>query len=106
MESIVEICLVTLVGPWLYSIYLSHPKKVTAVFVLALPMAVVAAVLHWPLAWLIQRLYRITPFSEALDAYQKRIHCNPHPGPDAAHPHNQGLLVPTMHGLWKHFESF
>eukprot|EP00913_Durusdinium_trenchii_P020421 g19185.t1 len=79
---------------------------VTAVFYIALPMAVVAAVLHWPVSWLIQRLYRRTPFSEALDDYQKQIHCKPHPGPDATHPRNQGLLVLTLRGLWKHFESF
>ena len=82
------------------------PDKVTAVFYIALPMAVVAAVLHWPVLWLIQRLYRRTPFSEALDDYQKQIHCKPHPGPDATHPRNQGLLVLTLRGLWKHFESF
>ena len=73
---------------------------------LALPMVVVAVVLHWPVSWLIQRLYRRTPFSEALDDYQKQIHCKPHPGPDATHPRNQGLLVLTLRGLWKHFESF
>eukprot|EP00913_Durusdinium_trenchii_P017246 g16216.t1 len=27
-------------------------------------------------------------------------------GPDATHPRNQGLLVLTLRGLWKHFESF
>eukprot|EP00913_Durusdinium_trenchii_P017245 g16215.t1 len=26
--------------------------------------------------------------------------------PDATHPRNQGLLVLTLRGLWKHFESF
>ena len=81
-------------------------EKVTAVFYIALPMAVVAAVLHWPVSWLIQRLYRRTPFSEALDDYQKQIHCKPHPGPDATPPRNQGLLVLTLRGLWSHFESF
>ncbi|CAK9017602.1 unnamed protein product [Durusdinium trenchii] len=79
---------------------------VSAVLYLALPMVVVAVVLHWPVSWLIQRLYRRTPFSEALDDYQKQIHCKPHPGPDATHPRNQGLLVLTLRGLWKHFESF
>ncbi|CAK9110650.1 Probable outer membrane protein PmpB (Polymorphic membrane protein B) [Durusdinium trenchii] len=79
---------------------------VTSVFYIALPMAAVAAVLHWPVAWLIQGLYRRTPFSEALDDYRKQIHCKPHPGPDATHPRNQGLLVLTLRGLWKHFESF
>ena len=69
-------------------------------------MVVVAAVLHLPVAWFIQRLYRRTAFSEALDEYQKQIECKPHPGPDATHPRNQGLLAVALHGLWKHFESF
>ena len=69
-------------------------------------MVVVAAVLHVPVALSIQRRYRRTAFSEALDEYQKQIECQPHPGPDATHPRNQGLLVLTLRGLWKHFESF
>ena len=79
--------------------------KVTGVAYVTLPMAVVAAVLHKPVAWSIQRLYRRTAFSEALDEYQKHIECKPHPGPDAIHPRNQGLLAVALHGLWKHFES-
>ena len=101
----VDFCFV----PMLFKNQLSIPsiiKKVTAVLYLALPMAVVAAVLHWPVSWLLQRLYRRTAFSEALDDYQRQIHCEPHPGPDAIHPRNQGLLVLTLRGLWKHFESF
>ena len=80
--------------------------KVTAVVYVALPLVVVAAVLHMPVAWSIQRLYRRTAFSEALNEYQKQIECKPHPGPDATHPRNQGLLALNLRGLWKHFESF
>ena len=78
--------------------------KVTALY-FALPLAAVAAVLHLPVALIIRRLYRRTPFSEALDEYQKQIHCKPFEGPDATHPGNQGLQVLTLRGLWKHFES-
>ena len=79
--------------------------KVTAIY-MTLPLAAVAALLHFPVAWLIQRLYRRTLFSEALDEYRKQISCKPFTGPDAAHPRNQGLQVLTLRGLWKHFESF
>ena len=70
-----------------------------------LPLVVVAAVLHLPVAFLIRRLYRRTPFSEALDEYRKQIDCKPFEGPNATHPGNQGLPVLTLRGLWKHFES-
>ena len=79
--------------------------KVTAIYV-ALPLVAVAALLHFPVAWLIQRQYRRTLFSEALDEYRKLINCKPFTGPDATHPRNQGLQVLTLRGLWKHFESF
>jgi len=79
--------------------------KVTAIYV-ALPLVAVAALLHFPVAWLIQRQYRRTPFSEALDEYRKKVDCTPFTEPDAAHPRNQGLQVLTLRGLWKHFESF
>ena len=78
--------------------------KVTAIL-LTLPMVAAAALLHFPVAWLIHRLYRRTPFSWALDEYRKQIKCKPLVGPDASHPHNQGLQVLTLGGLWKHFES-
>ena len=79
--------------------------KVTAIYV-TLPLVAVAALLHFPVAWLIQRLYRRTSFSEALDEYQKQINCKPFPGPDGTHPRNQGLQVLTLRSLWVHFESF
>jgi hypothetical protein len=79
--------------------------KVTAIYV-ALPLVAVAALLHFPVAWLIQRQYRRTPFSEALDEYRKQIRCKPFTEPDATHPRNQGLQVLTLRGMWKHFESF
>ena len=79
--------------------------KVTAIYV-TLPLVAVAALLHFPVAWLIQRLYRRTSFSEALDEYRKQINCKPFTGPDSTHPRNQGLEVLTLRGLWKHFESF
>ncbi|CAL1141954.1 unnamed protein product, partial [Cladocopium goreaui] len=72
----------------------------------SLPLVAVAALLHFPIAWLIQRLYRRTSFSEALDEYRKQIKCKPFPGPDGTHPRNQGLQVLTLRGLWMHFESF
>ncbi|CAL1156681.1 unnamed protein product [Cladocopium goreaui] len=78
---------------------------VTAFYV-TLPLVAVAALLHFPVAWLIQRLYRRTLFSEALDDYRKQINCKPFTGPDATHPRNQGLQVLNLRGLWKHFESF
>ena len=73
---------------------------------MSLPLVAVAALLHFPIAWLIQRLYRRTSFSEALDEYRKQINCKPFPGPDGTHPRNQGLQVLTLRGLWMHFESF
>ncbi|CAL1141938.1 unnamed protein product [Cladocopium goreaui] len=79
--------------------------NVTAIYV-TLPLVAVAALLHFPIAWLIQRLYRRTSFSEALDEYRKQIKCKPFPGPDGTHPRNQGLQVLTLRGLWMHFESF
>ena len=79
-------------------------SKVTALYV-TLPLVAAAALLHFPVAWLIQRLYRRTSFSEALDEYWKQIHCKPFMGPDAAHPRNQGLQVLTLRDLWKHFEG-
>ena len=79
--------------------------KVTAFYV-TLPMVAVAALLHFPVAWVIQRLYRRTSFSEALDEYRKQITCKPPTGIDANHPRNQGLQVLNLRGLWKHFESF
>ena len=79
--------------------------KVTAFYV-TLPLVAVAALLHFPVAWLIQRLYRRTLFSEALDEYRKQINCKPPTGTDATHPRNQGLQVLNLRGLWKHFESF
>ena len=79
--------------------------KVTAIYV-TLPLVAAAALLHFPVAWLIQRLYRRTSFSEALDEYRKQIHCKPFTGPDATHPRNQGLQALTLRGLWKHFERF
>ncbi|CAL1141136.1 unnamed protein product [Cladocopium goreaui] len=78
---------------------------VTAIY-MTLPLFAGAALLHFPVAWLIQRLYRRTSFSEALDEYRKQIHCKPFTGPDAIHPRNQGLQALTLRGLWKHFESF
>ncbi|CAL1173608.1 unnamed protein product [Cladocopium goreaui] len=78
---------------------------VTAIYV-TLPLVAAAALLHFPIAWLIQRLYRRTSFSEALDEYRKQINCKPFTGPDATHPRNQGLQVLNLRGLWKHFESF
>ena len=81
------------------------PAKVTANYV-TLPLVAAAALLHFPVAWLIQRLYRRTSFSEALDEYRKQIHCKPFTGPDATHPRNQGLQALTLRGLWKHFERF
>ena len=78
--------------------------KVTAIYV-TLPLVAAAALLHFPIAWLIQRLYRRTSFSEALDEYRKQINCKPFTGPDATHPRNQGLQVLNLRGLWKHFES-
>ena len=81
------------------------PAKVTAIYV-TLPLVAAAALLHFPVAWLIRRLYRRTSFSEALDEYRKQIHCKPFTGPDATHPRNQGLQALTLRGLWKHFERF
>jgi hypothetical protein len=79
--------------------------KVTAIYV-TLPLVAAAALLHFPVAWLIQRLYRRTSFSEALDDYRKQINCKPFTGPDAIHPRNQGLEALTLRRLWKHFERF
>eukprot|EP00435_Cladocopium_sp_Y103_P002100 s757_g1.t1 len=78
---------------------------VTAVYV-TLPLVAAAALLHFPVAWVIQRLYRRTSFSEALDEYRKQINCKPLTGPEATHPRNQGLQVLTLRGMWMHFESF
>eukprot|EP00435_Cladocopium_sp_Y103_P029594 s1036_g7.t1 len=78
---------------------------VTAIY-LTLPLLPIAAVLHFPVAWLIRRLYRRTSFSEALDEYRKQINRKPLTEPDATHPGNQGLQVLILRGLWKHFESF
>ena len=81
------------------------PAKVTAVYV-TLPLVAIAAVLHLPVAWMIRRLYRRTSFSEALDEYQKQIHCTSFEGPDGTDPGNQGLQVLTLRGFWEHFERF
>ena len=72
----------------------------------ALPVLLLAAVLHPVVAWLISRRYRTTPFSMALAEYGGRIQCEPHPGPDARHPRNQGLPMQIFWELWAHFESF
>ena len=73
---------------------------------MTVPCVALAAVLHWPVAWLIQWRYHRTSFSRALDEYSEQIKCKPAAGSDASHPRNQGLEVLTLRGLWKHFESF
>ncbi|OLP75791.1 hypothetical protein AK812_SmicGene44358 [Symbiodinium microadriaticum] len=72
----------------------------------ALPVGLAALILHPVVAWLIERHCRRTPFSKLLDDYRWRIQCDPHPGPDAVHPSNQGFMVLTLWELWGHFESF
>eukprot|EP00438_Fugacium_kawagutii_P014350 Skav202499 [mRNA] locus=scaffold32:146273:151503:- [translate_table: standard] len=72
----------------------------------SLPMALVALVLHVPVAWLLRRLYHQTPFREALGHYEKQIQCTPYSGPDADHPYNHGLQAVTLRGFWQHFEGF
>ena len=57
----------------------------------ALPVGLAALILHPVVAWLIERHCRRTPFSKLLDDYRWRIQCDPHPGPDAVHPSNQGF---------------
>eukprot|EP00913_Durusdinium_trenchii_P027229 g25547.t1 len=42
----------------------------------------------------------------ALNEYKEQIHHQPHPGEDAAHPRNQGLLAHTLCEFWKHFQGF
>eukprot|EP00438_Fugacium_kawagutii_P014363 Skav231769 [mRNA] locus=scaffold739:186093:196299:- [translate_table: standard] len=78
---------------------------VTAILVI-IPMALVALVLHVPVAWLLRRSYHRTPFREALGHYEKQIQCTPYTGPDADHPYNHGLQAVTLHGFWQHFEGF
>ena len=73
---------------------------------MTVPWIALSAVLHWPVAWLIQWRYHRTSFSRALDEYSEQIKCKPAAGSDASHPRNQGLEVLTLRGLWKHFESF
>lgn len=41
----------------------------------------------------------------ALNEYKEQIHHQPHPGEDAAHPRNQGLLAHTLCEFWKHFQG-
>eukprot|EP00438_Fugacium_kawagutii_P023264 Skav224629 [mRNA] locus=scaffold1903:88342:89974:+ [translate_table: standard] len=69
-------------------------------------MVVVAALLHVPVAWLLRRFYIRTSFLEALEHYEKQIHCTPYTGADVSHPYNQGLQAGTLRGLWQHFEGF
>ena len=57
----------------------------------ALPAGLAALILHPVVAWLIEQHCRRTPFSKLLDNYRRRIQCDPHPGPDAVHPSNQGF---------------
>ncbi|CAK9029176.1 unnamed protein product [Durusdinium trenchii] len=71
-----------------------------------LPIGVVAALLYYPVACLIRWRYQRTPYADTLSEYQKQIQRKLHPGPDADHPKNQGLLASTLYELWKHFESF
>eukprot|EP00438_Fugacium_kawagutii_P022771 Skav200416 [mRNA] locus=scaffold3377:5448:9919:+ [translate_table: standard] len=92
-------------GNELEHIVVTLVEKVTAILAL-LPMAVVAALLHVPVAWLLRRLYSRTPFWEDLGNYKKQIQCTPYAGPDANHPYNQGLQAATLRGLWQHFEGF
>ena len=70
-----------------------------------LPIGVVAALLYYPVACLIRWRYQRTPYADTLSEYQKQIQHKLHPGPDADHPKNQGLLASTLYELWKHFES-
>eukprot|EP00438_Fugacium_kawagutii_P007690 Skav213155 [mRNA] locus=scaffold31:72343:75091:- [translate_table: standard] len=84
---------------------MSWNTSVTAILVI-IPMALVALVLHVPVAWLLRRLYHQTPFREALGHYEKQIQCTPFPGPDADHPYNHGLQAVTLRGFWQHFEGF
>jgi len=71
-----------------------------------LPLCLAALILHPAVAWLIEQHCRRTPFSKLLDDYRWRIQFDPHPGPDAVHPSNQGLMALTLWELWGHFESF
>ncbi|CAK8987616.1 unnamed protein product, partial [Durusdinium trenchii] len=80
--------------------------KVTAALYFLLPMVLAAVVLHLPVAYLIGWFYRRTPFSAALNEYQKDIKCKPQLGRDATHPRNQGLMALTLQDLGKHFERF
>eukprot|EP00438_Fugacium_kawagutii_P007686 Skav213151 [mRNA] locus=scaffold31:2075:3530:- [translate_table: standard] len=77
---------------------------VTAILVI-IPMALMALVLHVPVAWLLRRLFHQTPFREALGHYEKQIQCTPFTGPDADHPYNHGLQAVTLRGFWQHFEG-
>lgn len=84
-----------------------HVVQVT-IATCSLPIVLVVAILHCPVAWLLRRCYRRTPILEALEEYQKRIQHLYQPqdlGPDAHHPLNQGLQVLTLLDLWQHFES-
>ena len=56
-----------------------------------LPLCLAALILHPAVAWLIEQHCRRTPFSKLLDDYRWRIQFDPHPGPDAVHPSNQGF---------------
>eukprot|EP00438_Fugacium_kawagutii_P017588 Skav222251 [mRNA] locus=scaffold3059:276345:277448:- [translate_table: standard] len=81
-------------------------EHIMATAILAiLPMAVVAALLHVPVAWLLRRLYSRTSYWEALGHYEKQIQCTPYTGEDVDHPYNQGLQAMTLRGLWQHFEG-
>ncbi|CAE7594077.1 pmpB [Symbiodinium natans] len=72
----------------------------------ALPSLLVLAVLYPLMAWIIRQRYQRTPFTKALEEYRRQIQHEEHPGPDAAHPKNQGLLALTLWELWGHFQSF
>ncbi|CAE7458664.1 pmpB, partial [Symbiodinium necroappetens] len=72
----------------------------------ALPVCLAALILHPGVAWLIDQRCHRTPFAKLLDEYRRRIHFDPHPGPDATHPSKQGLMVLTLWELWGHFEPF
>eukprot|EP00438_Fugacium_kawagutii_P007698 Skav213163 [mRNA] locus=scaffold31:203081:204427:- [translate_table: standard] len=69
-------------------------------------MALVALVLHVPVACFLRRLYHQTPFREALELYEQQIQCTPYTGPDADHPYNHGLQALTLRGFCQHFEGF
>ena len=79
----------------------------------ASPLALLAAVLHHPAAWLLRR--QRTPLQDACLEYLKSLRClkalpKIEPSESGAverdHPKNQGLALSIVLEFWEHFERF